>query len=693
MKKKRLKVKKSVLFIGLGLIVLTAFILLQFTRMELMENVTELQVDFDSELSYTLTVTYDGVDRNGDKSSALLNTDGKPRIVKIDSGYIYVEDVLPEGLEFVKFNFEGNDNVVIGASKQDDTVPGTCKGYVENDSKGSTDPKSNHGLHYDEASRKVTFKIKNLTAGCKLSVGIVTKTPKTIEGKKKDFYNTATAWEGSQLVYSNMVHAWIQKAEVTSKKVTYQFTGTVPNGVTPPPEQEYVAGTTVGVAGNINVEGYTFSGWTILSPLGLTVTNGKFTMPDSNVVLQGSFTENPKYDVTYRIEGEGPSNYVLPTTKQYYENATVKVDSMSPGDTFSGYRFLGWNIEGIEVSEDKDFVMPARDIEIVGKWEQIKYKVTYAFHEGVRPPNYQEILDEINSKDNTYAPGEKVTLPKVEDVAPVGANNGYHFQGWYESDGFTMPEKDVIVYGEWMIRRGVFAPTIAKVIANSQDYYRVGDMVSYNITVTNTASYEIKNVQVKENHENAYFVSDGTTNYQVRSNHLAEITSIPAGGSVTIKAFYPVTENDSGTITNVVEIIGALADSNNDLDTTKEYKAQASFKVQSKLNVCKVVNDKNDRNIFQFHITGDGYDTWLNIQSNTCNAVYLNPGDYAVTEVIPQDYDLKSVAGISSNGGVIRISEGKNETVTFTNEYKKQGFFHSYGSVVNTVKAKIVGGV
>ena len=687
MKKKRLKVKKSVLFIGLGLIVLTAFILLQFTRMELMENVTELQVDFDSELSYTLTVTYDGVDRNGDKSSALLNTDGKPRIVKIDSGYIYVEDVLPEGLEFVKFNFEGNDNVVIGASKKDDTVPGTCKGYVENDSKGSTDPKSNHGLHYDEASRKVTFKIKNLTAGCKLSVGIVTKTPKTIEGKKKDFYNTATAWEGSQLVYSNMVHAWIQKAEVTSKKVTYQFTGTVPNGVTPPPEQEYVAGTTVGVAGNINVEGYTFSGWTILSPLGLTVTNGKFTMPDSNVVLQGSFTENPKYDVTYRIEGEGPSNYVLPTTKQYYENATVKVDSMSPGDTFSGYRFLGWNIEGIEVSEDKDFVMPARDIEIVGKWEQIKYKVTYAFHEGVRPPNYQEILDEINSKDNTYAPGEKVILPKVEDVAPVGANNGYHFQGWYESDGFTMPEKDVIVYGEWMIRRGVFAPTITKEIVDKKEYYRIGDVVKYKITVTNNAAYEIKNVQVKENHENAYFVSDGTTNYQVRSNHLAEIASIPADGSGIVLAEYIVTESDKGIITNEVEIIGALADENNSLDTTKEYKDTAEFKVQSKLEICKNVDKISNNNLFQFTITGSNFKTNLNIEGNTCKSVYLVPGEYSVTENPNQEYRLDTVTGsITTNGGSVTIENNKEYSITFNNKLKNQGFFRTFGNVINEVR-------
>ena len=687
MKKKRLKVKKSVLFIGLGLIVLTAFILLQFTRMELMENVTELQVDFDSELSYTLTVTYDGVDRNGDKSSALLNTDGKPRIVKIDSGYIYVEDVLPEGLEFVKFNFEGNDNVVIGASKQDDTVSGTCKGYVENDSKGSTDPKSNHGLHYDEASRKVTFKIKNLTAGCKLSVGIVTKTPKTIEGKKKDFYNTATAWEGSQLVYSNMVHAWIQKAEVTSKKVTYQFTGTVPNGVTPPPEQEYVAGTTVGVAGNINVEGYTFSGWTILSPLGLTVTNGKFTMPDSNVVLQGSFTENPKYDVTYRIEGEGPSNYVLPTTKQYYENATVKVDSMSPGDTFSGYRFLGWNIEGIEVSEDKDFVMPARDIEIVGKWEQIKYKVTYAFHEGVRPPNYQEILDEINSKDNTYAPGEKVILPKVEDVAPVGANNGYHFQGWYESDGFTMPEKDVIVYGEWMIRKGVFAPTITKEIMDKKEYYRIGDVVKYKITVTNNAAYEIKNVQVKENHENAYFVSDGTMNYQVRSNHLAEIASIPADGSGIVLAEYIVTESDKGIITNEVEIIGALADENNSLDTTKEYKDTAEFKVQSKLEICKNVDKISNNNLFQFTITGSNFKTNLNIEGNTCKSVYLVPGEYSVTENPNQEYRLDTVTGsITTNGGSVTIENNKEYSITFNNKLKNQGFFRTFGNVINEVR-------
>ena len=676
-----------IILVSFSLITMIAFILLQFTKMESISG-ESLRIDFDNELSYTITVTYDGIDKNGDKSQALENSDGKSKIIKIESGTIYIEDILPEGLIFQSFNFDENDNVVIGAVPQNNSDM-VCNGYVENDSIGSSNPKNNHGLHYDEVTRKITFKIKNLQAGCKLSVGIVTKTPKTIEGKRKDFYNMATAWEGTQVAYSNMVHAYIQKNNpiITLNAVAYQFIGQVPSGVTSPPTQEYNVGTTVGVAGNINVEGYTFSGWTILSPLGLTVTNGKFTMPDSNVVLQGSFTENPKYDVTYRIEGEGPSNYVLPTTKQYYENATVKVDSMSPGDTFSGYRFLGWNIEGIEVSEDKDFVMPARDIEIVGKWEQIKYKVTYAFHEGVRPPNYQEILDEINSKDNTYAPGEKVTLPKVEDVAPVGANNGYHFQGWYESDGFTMPEKDVIVYGEWMIRRGVFAPTIAKVIANSQDYYRVGDMVSYNITVTNTASYEIKNVQVKENHENAYFVSDGTTNYQVSSNHLAEIASIPAGGSITILAEYIVTESDKGIITNEVEIIGALADENNSLDTTKEYKDTAEFKVQSKLEICKNVDKISNNNLFQFTITGSNFKTNLNIEGNTCKSVYLVPGEYSVTENPNQEYRLDTVTGsITTNGGSVTIENNKEYSITFNNKLKNQGFFRTFGNVINEVR-------
>ena len=50
-----------------------------------------------------------------------------------------------------------------------------------------------------------------------------------------------------------------------------------------------------------------------------------------------------------------------------------------------------------------------------------------------------------------------------------------------------------------------------------------------------------------------------------------------AGASIVLYSEYTVTENEEKDYTNTVELIGALADDNNFLDTTKEYKATADF--------------------------------------------------------------------------------------------------------------------
>ena len=101
--------------------------------------------------------------------------------------------------------------------------------------------------------------------------------------------------------------------------VTYQYEGTAPTGApavnTLSGTHKYGAEVTVDTTVSANaVAGYTFSGW---STADATVTDGKFTMPATNVTLKGKFEEktNP---LTYTInqhfmDGEGkeiPSLYV-----------------------------------------------------------------------------------------------------------------------------------------------------------------------------------------------------------------------------------------------------------------------------------------------------------------------------------------------------------------------------------------------
>ena len=68
-----------------------------------------------------------------------------------------------------------------------------------------------------------------------------------------------------------------------------------------------------------------------------------------------------------------------------------------------------------------------------------------------------------------------------------------------------MPEEDVIIYGEWIVSKGLFEPKITKEIINKSDEYRLGEEVKFKIVVTNTVEFDIKNVIVKENNNLSKF--------------------------------------------------------------------------------------------------------------------------------------------------------------------------------------------
>ncbi len=643
----------------------------------LLEN--DVEVSENSELIYYLNISYDGVDKNGVQSDSTT-------VSEINSGVLKVEDKIPDGLEFT--GFVTTDDGSIGAIKRSDGS--SCLGKVIDDTNEASTTEgmwnvanteyTYHGLHYDKTNRTVTFQVKNLKAGCELTVGIKTMTP-TIDDPntpereiRRDFYNFATAKEKDLMVKSNTVHAFMGSEFETLYNVSYEYTGDVPTGApTAPNTASYAEGTSVGVAPNVDVLGYTFSGWTTSNA---TITNGSFKMPSTNVVLTGSFTRINPNRVSYSLTGTTPNGYVLPQEKEYFENDVVSLDSLKEGDVFNGYRFLGWTTSDVTVSSDRDFVMPNSNVVLNGRFEEVTYKVSYKFYDGVLPPNADSYLPTTKE----YKPGVTVTL---EDV--VSEPSGYKFLGWYKENSFEMPEEDVVIYGEWKQVSGTFEPTITKEVISTKNYYRLGDKVEFKITVTNTASFAIKDVIVKENNENTVFKSG--TNYSVESDHIAKIDTISAGASVELFATYTVLATDSGTITNEAEIKGALADNNYELKD-KDYKASDNFKIQSKLRICKTISGNYNENTFQFHITGNtnNYDTWIVLNNNECETIFVDPSTYKINEIVPQEYSIKNVTGaITSNNSNLVIAEGTDYEITYTNEFVKKGFLHSFGRVVNKV--------
>ena len=453
-------------FILLNIILTCIFMFNMLVSADNLENDVKKE---DSDLIYYLTVDYDGVDENANVSSdnATLN---------ILSDYIEVTDKLPQGLAYK--GIVETESGTIGAIKRSDES--LCSGYVVD---------GINGIKYDSNTHAISFKIKNLQAGCSITVGVIVTTPTSVNGRM-DFYNSFNAFENNLSKISNQVHVYMGSDNVSTYKVTYEYTGDIPQGVPNlPDEMLYASGSNVSVLGDVNLLGYDFSGW---DSSDVEVNNGIFTMPDKDVTFKGSFSKKNKYQVKYEIEGDVPKNYIIPNMKEYYENTNVSVDTLKAGDIVNGYKFLGWSTKDIEINDDV-FIMPNKNVIFKGKFERISYKVSYAYQGQVVPPGATV------PETKEYYPGEKVKLESPKDV------NGYNFLGWYSKDNFTMPEEDVIIYGEWIVSKGLFEPKITKEIINKSDEYRLGEEVKFKIVVTNTVEFDIKNVIVKENNNLSKF--------------------------------------------------------------------------------------------------------------------------------------------------------------------------------------------
>ncbi len=164
----------------------------------------------------------------------------------------------------------------------------------------------------------------------------------------------------------------ISRAEVATPtlnlpKITYSYTVDGANSVVYATKYR-LPDTTETVLEGLEREGYTFEGWN--APAGVTVNAGTYIVPNAHVEFTGNLV--PKtYNVTYVYTGTSlTSPPTLPSshTAKYAQTVTV-ADPVTPP---AGYQFVGWTPLGTDVTIDKDtnqFVMPARDVTLVGHFE------------------------------------------------------------------------------------------------------------------------------------------------------------------------------------------------------------------------------------------------------------------------------------------------------------------------------------
>lgn len=166
----------------------------------------------------------------------------------------------------------------------------------------------------------------------------------------------------------NISRAEVATPTLTLPKITYSYTVDGANSVVYATKYR-LPDTTESVLAGLEREGYTFEGWNV--PAGVTVNAGSYIVPNAHIEFTGNLV--PKtYNVTYAYSGTAPTGVVLPTppsghTAKFGQSVTV-ADPVE----LDGYQFVGWTPLGTDVTIDKatnQFVMPARDVTLVGHFE------------------------------------------------------------------------------------------------------------------------------------------------------------------------------------------------------------------------------------------------------------------------------------------------------------------------------------
>lgn len=247
-------------------------------------------------------------------------------------------------------------------------------------------------------------------------------------GKDVTGYDCATSGDTTFTVVADTDKPLALTNAYTAKKysITYEYTGTVPNGapdVTSYNETNVPYNTAKERQPAPTLDGYIFSGWTAT---GVTVgTDGKFNMPNNNVVFKGSWTEKDKVTIKYVAKDGGTVTLANETL-----NPDTGTAAGSTATASTGYRFVGWydNSEctGTALSMDAHYI-PSKpeagwaDKTYYAKFESLTYTITFTTEAGGTLTGKTEYTDLAY---NAVFPTEPEKV----------ANTGYYFAGWYDAN-------------------------------------------------------------------------------------------------------------------------------------------------------------------------------------------------------------------------------------------------------------------
>ena len=278
----------------------------------------------------------------------------------------------------------------------------------------------------------------------------------------------------------------------TPHTVTYQYTGEVPAGAPEVPGVVHTAySAPVTVAADPTMDGYTFSGWTVQSPAGVEIKEGKLTMPNQDVVLVGSWAKvEPLYTVAYT---DGVENEVV-----FADQMTSGLHAGDPTPAFTGvpvregYTFTGWQPAVTETVTGNAVY--------VAQWKQDLPEVLYTVRYDLNGGTGESGVD--------YRP---VSVPEGTTVTVKDApsRRGYTFTGW--SDG--------------------------------EDRYRPGDALTVLADVTLTAQWRRNSTGGGETTDDyiLHYESNGGTKYKderYAKNTVVQLDKVPVREGYTFTGWY-----------------------------------------------------------------------------------------------------------------------------------------------------------
>lgn len=220
------------------------------------------------------------------------------------------------------------------------------------------------------------------------------------------------------------------KPDEIGKMYTANFYSEVDGESVSDPEPTAI-GSTVTVREKYTAEGYDVSDWTAE---GVTITEGKFTMPAGNVVFTATKTPK-KYNVTVYVDGTEIAD--SPISADY--NSTITLPEQPKRE---GYTFYWETADGTLIPEGK-YTIPAKDTEVNGIYTETTYKA-YFYMEGEDEPYYVE---------ENLVKGSEVQLID----GPRSEKDGQTFTGWYTTDAvaqynntYIIEDKDIRFTGKFV---------------------------------------------------------------------------------------------------------------------------------------------------------------------------------------------------------------------------------------------------